>query len=54
MKMYQNSDIHLKSVFLNGFNDFLRLLSSRIIPLNHLYELGILNYGLLYNIILHA
>ena len=35
MQMCQNSDINLKYEFLNGFNDFLGLLSGIITPLNH-------------------
>ena len=37
MQMCQNSDINLKYEFLNGFNDFVRLLSSIMIPLDHLF-----------------
>ena len=36
MQMCQNSDINLKYEFLNGFNDFVGLLSNKMIPLNHL------------------
>ena len=36
MQMCQNSDINLKEDFLNGSNDFVGLLSSIMIPINHL------------------
>ena len=37
MQMCQNSEINLKYEFLNDFNDFVGLLSSKMIPPNHLF-----------------
>ena len=36
MKIGQNSNIQLKYVVLNGFNDFLGFFSSRMIQINHI------------------
>ena len=36
MKMHRNGDIQLKYVFLDGFNYFFMIFSSRILQQNHL------------------